>query len=125
MDGGIRDTLADHLRSALDVPVLPFVADSVPVPCLVLYPAARYLSRGEESFGSLDWRHTATLLAGRADVRGVWDVLEARILQVVRSGLADVGTIWEDVGNYRLETIAGVDYVAVDVTLRTHQAKSG
>lgn len=123
-DGGVRGEIAAVLATLVDVPVLPYIAEGMPVPSIVLYPAATYLKRSGQSFGDLVWGHTATVLAGAMDVAGVWDRMEGLILAIVRAPtLSDIGTTWESAGNYRLERVAGVDYVAADVTLTTTQTK--
>jgi hypothetical protein len=121
----IRSDLAGLIASEVDVPVYDSIHDGMSVPSIVLYPASTFLDRDAETFGGLVWHWTATILAGRSDLEGLYDRIEGLILGIVSSGIASRGTTWTTGGNYRTETIAGVDYVAADMYLTTHTDTKG
>lgn len=121
----IRSDLAAKIASEVDVPVLDSIHDGMPVPSIVLYPASTFLDRDAETFGGLVWSWVATILVGRTDLEGLYDRVEELILGIVSSGIASNGTTWSTGGNYRTETIAGVDYVAADMYLTTKTNTKG
>jgi hypothetical protein len=119
---GVRAELASALRVGTDLPVYDAIHDGVDVPSIVLYPDSRLLDRDAESWGDLVWHHVATILVTRNDLPGAFDRTEAEILNVTTAPLPE-GSAWRAAGNYRTESIAGIDYVAVDVYLDSHRPK--
>ena len=120
-----RSDLVGLLDVELSVPVYGAMFDGIEVPSVVVYPAPSWLSPSSESWCAAEWRYVATFLVRRADVPGAIDEAE-RFVAAATYGISDlaaIGGMWEEAGDVRIETVAGVDYVAADVQYLIRQPK--